>query len=420
MANAKKIFLSTVSLFLIMGTALSLYSCTNSVAETSKDDTSNLSSTTELSDETTQEAKPLTENTAEEETVAEIATTEEETTAEEITTVEETITEEETESQPKTTMTRAQFNELLSDLPVSIIDTKYTVQDNEYKSLYPDLLKAILKNNTNSDIKDAVIAFVAWDKNNLPVKIKGSSSYSDGEYIVPVDYDDINLIPGDTYGESSGFGIDEKCIIDKFEAICVSFETFYGQKWSNPYYDEWCTLYEGVKLTENLTVDVIIEDSSFDDSNNIPAQSNIDEKALLEKINAQEVHVISTEYTVQDDKYKNVYPDLIQAIFVNNSEHDIKNAVIAFVAWDKNGLPVKIKGKSSYNDPTYIIKVNYGDINMIPGSTYGESSGYGVDERCGINKFNAIVVSYEAFDGENWSNPLYDDWCELYEGRVIK
>ena len=129
------------------------------------------------------------------------------------------------------------------------------------------------------------------------------------------------------------------------------------------------------------------------------------------------LHVTSTKYIVQDEQYKALYPDLLQAVIRNDSAADIKDAVVAFVAWDKNGLPVKIKGSIDFSDGAYVQRVNYSDINLVPGDTFGDSSGYSIDEACGIEDFRAIVVSYETFEGDTWENPLFEAWCELYEGQ---
>ena len=40
----------------------------------------------------------------------------------------------------------------------------------------------------------------------------------------------------------------EKCNIATFKAIVVSYETFEGKTWNNPYYEDFCSLYEGKKL----------------------------------------------------------------------------------------------------------------------------------------------------------------------------
>ncbi len=155
----------------------------------------------------------------------------------------------------KKELTAEELETQLSEQEIKITSTKYSVQHEQYKALYPDLMQVILKNDTTQDIKNAVIAFVAWDENNLPVKIKGSMDFSDGSYIKKCNYNDINLIPGGTFGDSSGFEVDEDCQIKNFKAIVVSYEAFTGEKWDNPLYNDWCKLYEGVKLTPELMIE---------------------------------------------------------------------------------------------------------------------------------------------------------------------
>ncbi len=140
-------------------------------------------------------------------------------------------------------------------------------------------------------------------------------------------------------------------------------------------------------------------------------------EALIEE---QEVKVTSTKYVVQDTKYKSLYPDMLQVIITNNSEYDIKNLVVAFVAWDENNLPVLIQGKWDY-DEEYVKEAKYDAINLVPGKSTGSDKGYSLDYRVdNIKKFKAIVVSYENFDGVVWENPYYDDWKNAYEGKKLE
>ena len=157
---------------------------------------------------------------------------------------------------PDIQLTLTQFDELLAKQDMCVISTKYVVQDDRYKTLYPDMLQAVIKNNTGYDIRNAVVAFVAWDGNNLPVKIKGNIDFSDGSYVKKVNYSDINLIGGATYGESSGMSIDEDCNISKFRAIVISYETFDNVTWTNPYYNAWEAAFSGQKFKDDITVTI--------------------------------------------------------------------------------------------------------------------------------------------------------------------
>lgn len=172
----------------------------------------------------------------------------------------------------------------------------------------------------------------------------------------------------------------------------------------------------GEKSTKDTTKNIETRTTENVEETTIPKKKELTVEELETQLSEQELKITSTNYIVQDERYKALYPDMMQAILQNNTEHDIKNAVVAFVAWDENNLPVKIKGNIDFSDGSYIKQCNYGDINLIPGGTFGESSGFEVDESCGIKTFKAIVVSYETFTGVKWTNPLYNDWCKLYEG----
>lgn len=349
-----------------------------------------------------------------------------ETTAEAAKTeAEKESTEPETTKAPKEikTMSVAEFDDLMAGLPVTIIETKYVVQDDKYKSLYPDMLTTVIQNNTEVDIKDAVLGLVAWDSNNLPVKIVGQMDFTGGDYFIKVNYGDINLVGGSTFGDHSGFSINEDCHIATFKPIVLSFETFDGDTWKNPYVDSFKKAFEGKKYSDDITIEAEIKNAEFI-SSETPA-GNMVEAPASDELGAalanDPLYVSSTNYVVQDDNYKSLYPDMLQAILQNNSEEDIRDAVVAFVAWDENGLPVKIKGSMSFNDPTYVVKVSFDGINVAPGGSFGDSQGYSVDEKCGIKEFKAIVVSYTTFEDKKWENPNYKKFLDLYEGkRLVK
>lgn len=49
------------------------------------------------------------------------------------------------------TMGIAEFEQLLSEQPLAVVKTEYIVQDEQYKLLYPDMLQAVIQNNTPED-----------------------------------------------------------------------------------------------------------------------------------------------------------------------------------------------------------------------------------------------------------------------------
>ena len=173
---------------------------------------------------------------------------------------------------------------------------------------------------------------------------------------------------------------------------------------------------QGSKSIENTNIENV--DSIKNNSEEIKEETmTISE--LEEALNNQPMKVINTEYLVQSDEYKSLYPDMLSAVIQNNSGTDVKNAIIGFVAWDGNNFPVKIEGSMDFNGGEYFKLVDCGDVNMINGATFGEGMGMELSENNKISKFKAIVVSYTDFDGESWNNPLLDDFKEIYVDKKL-
>lgn len=121
-----------------------------------------------------------------------------------------------------------------------------------------------------------------------------------------------------------------------------------------------------------------------------------------------------------DRNTKLLYPDVLYCVFTNNSKNDIKNVKIAFVAWDENKLPVKIKGTFNFSGGEYLEEVSYQGINLTTGSKYGEDSGFELDPDCNnITYVNAIVVTCEYFNGKTWSNPVYEQFKNDYVEKKL-
>ena len=134
---------------------------------------------------------------------------------------------------------------------------------------------------------------------------------------------------------------------------------------------------------------------------------------------AQPLAVTAARFVVQSESYSILFSDMLSATIVNNSGYDIKDAVVAFVAWDKNGLPVKIEGMIDIMGGMYVKEVKFSDINLVPGDTYGERNGYSLSADSGIVTVKAIAVSYVTFDGEEWENPYYDTFRDMYAGKKL-
>lgn len=142
--------------------------------------------------------------------------------------------------------------------------------------------------------------------------------------------------------------------------------------------------------------------------------------ARLERaIKKQDLYAVDAKYVVLHDEFKSLYPDNLQATIKNNTDKDIKDVQYGFVAWDKNGLPIKIKGDIDFGK-SYFRGVTADAANIKGYGTFGEDKGYRIDSTIGVHSFKPFVVSYVDFEGKKWTNPLYKEFLKMYEGKRLK
>lgn len=134
------------------------------------------------------------------------------------------------------------------DFPLEIIDYEILVQDDELKSLYPDLYSVTVKNNSEVDIKEYKVALLGWDENDLPVKIKGDIDFSDGSYTKTLIASDVNLIPGATDGDDGGLGLDKNISLKTLQPIIISFTDFDDNVTKNEDAEPFIKAIEGKKI----------------------------------------------------------------------------------------------------------------------------------------------------------------------------
>ncbi|MBQ3574452.1 MAG: hypothetical protein IJA26_02195 [Clostridia bacterium] len=179
----------------------------------------------------------------------------------------------------------------------------------------------------------------------------------------------------------------------------------------------WMTDEELIELREKIDIELALRGKET--GNTVEAEESED-KGLDARLQELPIVIIDTEIVVNSENYKSLYPDELSVIIRNDSEEDIRDIVLAYVAWDKNNLPVKIlQDWDIFSDATYLKEMYFRDINLIPGATFGEDNGFPLDSNYSVHSFKAIVVSYETFDNETWVNPYYKEFREMYEGKKL-
>ena len=159
--------------------------------------------------------------------------------------------------------------------------------------------------------------------------------------------------------------------------------------------------------------------------NQITEKSNqIKDKAKEQEIekykNEQEVSVESTRIIVQDDRYKALYPDMIEVVIKNNSSKTIKDYNVAILAYDSNNYPLKIKPQFNYNGGGFEFTGQADNVNVVAGATGGKDYGWKLDQNHGISKVISIVKDVTYYDGSNWENPYYNYWIEQYKEKQLQ
>lgn len=141
---------------------------------------------------------------------------------------------------------------LKAEQKLTVEKTQIIVQDKQYKSLYPDLISAVVKNNTDETVRNFVVSFLAYDKNGYPVKIESQTSFTGGAYTMEATSEDANILPGDEYGSKSGWRLADPHDIT-YVLACVKEATFYnGETWVNDYEPIWLNEYAEKPLPEEL------------------------------------------------------------------------------------------------------------------------------------------------------------------------
>ncbi len=157
------------------------------------------------------------------------------------------------------------------------------------------------------------------------------------------------------------------------------------------------------------------------DGTEITGLDMIPDGELDQVLQTQPLVVEDTAYTVHNETSEKNHSDWFQATVRNQSGSGIQDITVAFAVWDSNGDPVKMKGKYDLSSRSYVVEVNYEDVNMMDGTMYEADADFILYSQCAeIAQIRAIAVSYTDFDGNIWGNSYYQKWKDMYEGRKLE
>lgn len=313
------------------------------------------------------------------------------------------------------------FEKLIDEQPLKIVKSELLVQfsNTANKRLNPDMMSVIFQNQTDKVIDYVKVAFVAWDKNGEPVKIKSPGDEKAYD-IKAVEYKSLNLQSGRYFGKGFGIELAQDHNIASFRAIIASFKTKDGTFWENPYLEVFRKIFAGKQFDKNVKFECQRKENNFKKLSKSELEKTVlDEAALNDKLATLLVNIVSSEYIVTGED-KHVNPDVIKTTFKNIGEKEISSVRLAIFGFDENGKAVLIReAGDDASKGNYLSIVEYTTAGFMKDTVFGEKDLYQVDEACGIKYVKAVLKSYTDIDGNIVENPYFVDACLIYEGGQI-
>ena len=175
--------------------------------------------------------------------------------------------------------------------------------------------------------------------------------------------------------------------------------------------DETVELIGGVKYPSASTYNVI-----YDIYNILKETSeHLSADELRQALREENVYVKRIETKPSDGS--NFSFDEIHSYVYNGTEDTIVQFKVVFAAWDKNNKPIWLENTkfTTFSDGT-LIKLADGDSLEIKPNDYYGAALY-ISNLENIENVEAIITSYKTSNGDEWTNPYFNDFIYNFYGQ---
>ena len=174
---------------------------------------------------------------------------------------------------------------------------------------------------------------------------------------------------------------------------------------------------EDTSATEKVTEEENTNKDTQKETNQEPAEEKLMTAAELDaKLAEFPISIVGTNYLVRGEGKT----DMLQVFLQNDTGDDVKDVTVSMVAWDENGLPIKIKGGHDVDDGVFAPQYEMSGVNLTPNATFGKEGGYTIAPGCPVDTFKYVVVSYKDFNNTVHDNPYLDDFYKIYLEKRLK
>ncbi|KAB2952169.1 zinc ribbon domain-containing protein [Heliorestis acidaminivorans] len=226
---------------------------------------------------------------------------------------------------------------------------------------------------------------------------RSRTSFEKGnEYLDKTNYGEAIKAFGNVIEEDDSYDIAQKLIKDNLvtfkDDIIKKADNYYN---NGEYINAINTINDGLKYLKNDEV--------------LTAKKEIYQEKRIEYLKENQELVVLSAGILHDW----LHDEMAEVIVKNTTNKVVKKYEVGYMAYDKNGYPIKV----GWLTPEYL-KIGLAEANIQPNQTYGRNSGWQLRNK-NANKILAVVKYVEYYDGSVWNNPYYRLWVEKYKEKPL-